>query len=186
MKHRWNLARLATARVAAVATVAKVVVLAAIALVPASARAAAAAQTDQDTLQRNKEVARELFEVAIGRGDWNTYTAIHDPHFLVKTRTHDADLAEDLRWAKGWRSAFPDLSCKVLQSVAESDLVTARWSCTGTNTGTGNGLPATGKSFEGGGITILRLRDGRIQQEWSSLDELQVLQQLGLVPDNLP
>jgi steroid delta-isomerase-like uncharacterized protein len=167
--------------------VAAVAVIAAIALATAAAFASAGtAPAGRDTLQRNKEVARQLFEVAIGQGDWNTYTAIHDPHFLVQTKTHDADLAEDLRAAKGWRAAFPDLSCKVLQSVAEDDLVTARWSCTGTNTGTGNGLPATGKRFEGGGITILRLRDGRIQQEWSSIDELQILQQLGLVPDNLP
>jgi len=37
----------------------------------------------------------------------------------------------------------------------------------GTNSGSGNGLPATGVSVEAGGMTIFRLVDGQIVEEWS-------------------
>jgi ketosteroid isomerase-like protein len=55
------------------------------------------------------------------------------------------------------------------------------WSGEGTNTGAGNGLPATGKKLRGRGITIWRIADGKIREEWSELDQLRIMQQLGLL-----
>lgn len=66
--------------------------------------------------------------------------------------------------------------------VAEDDLVTVIWTAVGTNTGQGNGLPATGTEVEGRGITVWRIVDGKIRDEWSAFDMLRVMQQLGLIP----
>jgi predicted ester cyclase len=49
---------------------------------------------------------------------------------------------------RGWRDAFPDGKMEIVLMLAEDDLVTAVWTATGTNTGQGNGLPATGKKIE--------------------------------------
>jgi predicted ester cyclase len=68
------------------------------------------------------------------------------------------------------------------QMVAEGDLVAVRFSGRGTNTGSGNGLPATGNYAEGSGITIFRMMDEQIADEWSVTDELGLLRQLGLLP----
>jgi steroid delta-isomerase-like uncharacterized protein len=68
--------------------------------------------------------------------------------------------------------------------IAEGDLVAIYWIARGTNTGTGNGLPATGKKAELAGITIWRIVDGKIKEEWSAFDELSMMQQLGLLPTN--
>jgi len=56
------------------------------------------------------------------------------------------------------------------------------WTARGTNTGTGNGLPATGKKAELAGITIWRIVDGKIKEEWSAFDQLSMMKQLGLLP----
>lgn len=58
--------------------------------------------------------------------------------------------------------------------VAEGDLVTVVWTATGTNTGQGNGLPATGKKVAGRGITVWRIVDGKIREEWSEFDSLRL------------
>ena len=55
------------------------------------------------------------------------------------------------------------------------------WVARGTNTGTGNGLPATGKKVEQSGITIWRIVDGKIKEEWSAFDQLSMMKQLGLL-----
>ena len=68
--------------------------------------------------------------------------------------------------------------------VAEDDLVTVIWTGTGTNTGQGNGLLATGKKVEMRGITVWRIVDGKIREEWSAFDKLRMMQQLGLIPEN--
>lgn len=66
--------------------------------------------------------------------------------------------------------------------VAEGDLVAVLWTGRGTNTGAGNGLPATGRKFAFRGATFFRMRAGRMAEEWNVTDRLEGLQQLGLLP----
>jgi len=57
--------------------------------------------------------------------------------------------------------------------VAEGDLVTALWIFRGTHTAGGyGGLPPTGARVEMRGITIWRIVDGKIRDEWTSFNEL--------------
>jgi predicted ester cyclase len=45
------------------------------------------------------------------------------------------------------------------------------------------GIPPTGKQVTVSGITISRLKDGKIVEEWSNWDTLGMLRQLGVVPE---
>ena len=56
------------------------------------------------------------------------------------------------------------------------DKVLAYWTFTGTNTGPLFGAPATGRRVEIDGTDLLRIRNGRIVEQWH-VEELQVLQQ---------
>ena len=67
--------------------------------------------------------------------------------------------------------------------LADGDLVAVHWTARGTNTGTGNGLPATGKRLKVEGMTVFRMANGRILEEWNTIDELGLMRQLGMFPD---
>jgi steroid delta-isomerase-like uncharacterized protein len=99
-------------------------------------------------------------------------------HGGKNTFTHADGMAE----ARGWRDAFPDLKITVEKQVAEQDLVAVHWTARGTNTGTGNGIPATGRSVEITGTTLFRLDDGRIAEEWTCANSLGLMRQLGMLP----
>jgi predicted ester cyclase len=43
--------------------------------------------------------------------------------------------------------------------------------------------PPTGRQIEQKGITIHRIEDGKIGEEWEIFDTLSMLQQLGLAPE---
>jgi len=133
--------------------------------------------TPQD---RNKAVARRVFDEIFNQGRFGVAAEVYARDFINHGRTRDISLEEDQDAARGWKSAFPDLKITVEQIIAEGDLVTVLWTAKGTNTGTGNGLPATGKSAAGRGITIWRIRDGKIVEEWSEFDQHGMLLQLGL------
>ena len=80
-------------------------------------------------------------------------------------------------------AAFPDLSATIEDIVAEGDLVVTRATMRGTHTGEFMGMPATGKSFEIQGIDIVRIRDGKGIEHWGLTDDMAMMQQLGLMPE---
>ena len=131
---------------------------------------------------RNKEVASRVVTEILSGGNFELSNELYASDFVNHGQTRDIGLAEDQAAARGWKSAFPDMVMTPDKLVAEGDLVTVLWSARGTNTGSGNGLPATGKALSGRGITIWRIVDGRITEEWSAFDRLSIMQQLGLIP----
>ena len=131
---------------------------------------------------RNKAVAQRVVTEILSGGDFELANELYAPDFVNHGQTRDVGLEEDQAAARGWKAAFPDLDMTADKLIAEGDLVTVLWSARGTNTGTGNGLPATGKALTGRGITIWRIVDGRIAEEWSAFDQFSILQQLGLLP----
>ncbi|MEO1619448.1 MAG: ester cyclase, partial [Cyanobacteria bacterium J06632_3] len=57
------------------------------------------------------------------------------------------------------------------------------WKIQGEHTGTPLfGVEADGKEITLTGITIVRIEDGKIAERWTQLDQLGLMQQLGLIP----
>ena len=86
------------------------------------------------------------------------------------------------RVAGMFRAAFPDLTLTAEDMVAEGDLITVRWSSTGTHKGELMGIPATGKTVNISGMDMMRMKDGKIVEHWGIMDDLGMMQQLGLIP----
>ena len=135
-----------------------------------------------ETAEKRKAVARRVFEEIFNQGKLEVADQIYAKDFVNHGVTRDIGLKEDQDAARGWRAAFPDLKTQVDKALVDGEFVTVLWSGEGTNTGEGNGLPATGKKLKGRGITIWRISGGKIREEWSEFDQLRILQQLGLMP----
>ena len=134
--------------------------------------------------EQNKAIAKRAFEEILSRGRFDLAEELYAKDFVNHGLRRDATLEEDQAALKGWHEAFPDVVVTAEKAMAEGDLVTVYWIARGTNTGTGNGLPATGKRAELAGITIWRIVGGKIKEEWSAFDQLSMMQQLGLLPAN--
>lgn len=78
--------------------------------------------------------------------------------------------------------AFPDLHVAVEQTVTEGTLVAARCRVTGTHTGEGLGIPATGKPVDFQGIVLATITNGQLRSGWNIFDFLTMYQQLGVAP----
>lgn len=154
--------------------VAAIVVLAG--LIPWRADASDGARAD--SLELNKSITRRVYEEGLNQGRFEVpYSEDFVGHGGRATFTHADGMAE----ARGWRAAFPDLNITVEKQVAERDLVAVHWTARGTNTGTGNGIPATGRAVEITGTTLFRMAAGRIAEEWTCANSLGLMRQLGLL-----
>ncbi len=106
---------------------------------------------------------------------------------------YDPSNPEPLRGVQGlkefvnqYRSAFEGAQITVKQQIGEGDTVATRWEGRGRHTGELMGIPPTGKETVVSGLTLSRLKDGKIVEEYTNWDTLGMLQQLGAVPTGAP
>ena len=93
-------------------------------------------------------------------------------------------LEEARRFLGMYKTAFPDLYATIEDALSEGDKVVTRWTVRGTHEGEIESFgPPTGRRVEIQGITIHRIEGGKIVEEWERYDNLSVMQQLGLVPE---
>jgi predicted ester cyclase len=83
--------------------------------------------------------------------------------------------------SQAFRSAVPDLHCAIEDLLVSGDKVTARLLFTGTHEDEFMGHPATGLPVRFFAIDILRIRGGKIVEDWHLEDNLTLLEQLGVV-----
>lgn len=80
------------------------------------------------------------------------------------------------------RSAFPDITYRIELEIADGDLVVHYLQTTLTMQGDFLGIKATGKSATYNETHIARIRDGKLVEHWGVIDQLSMLQQLGIIP----
>jgi predicted ester cyclase len=79
-------------------------------------------------------------------------------------------------------SSSVDGHWNVQEIFSAGDRVVARWTGTGTHQGELMGLEATGAPIEVDAISVFRIADGKIAEEWTVWDALGLLQRVGAVP----
>jgi steroid delta-isomerase-like uncharacterized protein len=132
--------------------------------------------------EENKDLARRSWDVLENQD-------ILDEVYATDLVWHEPDqdirgLEEARQFVSMYKSAFPDLNFTVEDVIAEGEKVVTRYTVRGTHQGeTEEFGPPTGRQVELEGITIHRIEDGKIVEEWEGYDNLSVLQQLGLVPE---
>jgi steroid delta-isomerase-like uncharacterized protein len=89
---------------------------------------------------------------------------------------------DELRARVGMYQDSVDGHWRVDEIFSTGDRVVARWTGSGTHVGELMGLSPTNKGIEVDAISIFRIADGKIAEEWTVWDALGLLQQVGAVP----
>jgi len=80
------------------------------------------------------------------------------------------------------RTAFPDLHCTIEDEISEGDKVAAHWTMRGTHKGPLLGNRPTSRPIVVQGMIFAHTENGQIAEGWTLLDQMSLLQQLGIVP----
>lgn len=75
--------------------------------------------------------------------------------------------------------AFSDSRFTINDQIAEGDKVVSRWTSHNKHTGEFMGIPPTGVQATVSGVSIHRLDEGKIKEEWTLADMLGLFRQLG-------
>ena len=83
---------------------------------------------------------------------------------------------------KNFLTGFSNITFTVEDAFGQGDKIVKHWIFKGTHTGNFFGIPATNKEVNVAGVTLVLMKDGKIAQEQDFMDNLEFMQQLGIIP----
>lgn len=130
----------------------------------------------------NRQLVRRMVEEV-----WNKKRPENVDEFITRDYLRHSPSGE-LRGAKGFRKdydtytgAFPDCQIRLDELLCEGDRVYARWTGLGTHKGKLMGVPPSGQKLSVPGMSVFRVSGGRIAEEHTVWDTLDMMRQLGAV-----
>lgn len=135
------------------------------------------------SLEQNKAVARRFFD-AYAANDHDAIKKVLAPDLVAHMPGSPEPVGREavLEGISAFNAAFGDRHFTIDDLIAEGDRVATRTTMRAVHTGDYHGHPATGKQIEMSGLTIERIKDGKIVERWLRYDQMELMQQLGLVP----
>lgn len=85
-----------------------------------------------------------------------------------------------------FEAAMPDFTLTIDDMIAEDDKVLVRWTGEGTHTGDLMGIPATHRRTRWTAMSISRIEDGVMVEGWQNMDNMGMMQGLGVLPSGAP
>jgi len=135
----------------------------------------------ENVLERNKNLVRQMNDVVWNEGDLDRIDEYFSPHFVRHFLPGDSELKgiDSLReHERMLREAFPDWREEIKHIVAEEDLVVIHFVSTGTNLGGWLDKPPTGRKIIINEMSILRIEDDKVAEQWLLPDIYSMEQQL--------
>lgn len=130
-------------------------------------------------MENNKDVV-----IAYSKSVWND----RDLSAIDRLLAPDAKIHSPMKTVQGsetmrqivekWHAAFPDLTIRWDEFVADGDKVVSRWTATGTHLGGFFDTKPTYKEVTYSGVTIYRITKNKIVDYWALVDMHAILSQL--------
>ena len=136
------------------------------------------------SLEENKVLLQRFSDEFINAHNLDAADALCSPDFTIHMGGQPPimGLAAFKQLVAAFFTGFPDLHETTEDVMAEGDRVARRVRWTGTHAGAMMGIPPTGKRVSVTNISIFRIADGKVAEEWAENDLLGLMQQLGVIP----
>jgi predicted ester cyclase len=135
--------------------------------------------------ENNKQVIREFTKIFKNQHNVDGVSHLFDTknfvhHFRAPLPTGFEGLRQVGIMMNG---AFPDVVVKEEDLIASGHRVVERSSAVATHKGSMMGEPPTNKPIAWSEIHIYRLKDGKVCEHWAEIAMMELLQQIGVLPE---
>lgn len=129
----------------------------------------------------NKAIVRRFYK-AFEENDLDALSEVLAPD-LVAYNLNPQNREEHLQGIRGWNGIFSENHFEIVDQIAEGDKVATYviLRCVHSKASY-QGVPPSGKQIEVGGVTLERIKDGKIVERRVYSDRLGMMRQLGLIP----
>ena len=137
-------------------------------------------------IEQNKGLVRRWFKEVWNEGREATIDELFSDagvgYGLGDTETEVRGRAQFKVFVRNLRGSLPDIHISVEDIMGEDDKVMVRILLEGTHSGSGLGVPPSGRRIRIAGIVLVRISKGQIVEGWNSWDQLGLLRQIGALP----
>ena len=121
--------------------------------------------------EENKAIVRRWNET-LNTGDLSILDELGGPNYILHGEENKYNLKESKQMLTSIRTTFPDINLTIEDQIAEGDKVVIRYTIRGTH--------SSGKELQWTGISIYRLENGKIAEDWAENDMMNMwMQELG-------
>ncbi|USN98301.1 MAG: ester cyclase [Phycisphaeraceae bacterium] len=140
------------------------------------------------SIEDAKRITREYYELVVGTGDVDRIDEFIDPAYTEIYLQTGYPLGVDgaRRHVTGVREAFPDLTVRVDEQIAEGDRVASLVTARGTHLGAWLGMAPTGRLLEFTAVNVDRVVGGLIVEHGGAANLLEPLLGCGAVSITSP
>ncbi len=117
---------------------------------------------------------------------------INDEHFdtnvtLLMSPENIVGIENVKDFYANYLNGFSDIEFSIVDIFGQGDKMVKHWHFKGKHTGDFFGIPATGKSVDIDGVTLIDMKNDKIAQEQDFMDNMDFMQQLEILsnPDNV-
>jgi hypothetical protein len=139
-------------------------------------------------LNKNINMYSEIWDEIINTGNLDL---INDTYFtndvtLVMSPKNISGIDAFKEYYSNFVTGFSEPKFTIVDIFGQGDKIVKHWKFEGKHTGAFFGIPPTGNSVNIEGVTIAKMKNGKIAQEQDFFDNMTFMQQLGIVsaPEN--
>jgi len=135
-----------------------------------------------DQASKNIKFYSKVWDVVINEGRVNILDTAYAENAVLHTVPETKGKANCIAYYANYVTGFSNRKFIVKESFAQGNKLVKYWQFKGKHTGTFFGIPATNKDVDVIGCTIATIVNGKITEEQDFFDNLEFLQQLGIMP----
>ncbi|MGJ8592468.1 MAG: ester cyclase [Aquaticitalea sp.] len=143
----------------------------------------------KSTIEKDLKMYTQVWDDIVNKGQIDL---INDKNFDTNITQINASgnivgIADFKAYYQNFITGFSEIKFTVIDAFGQGDKIAKHWRFEGKHTGDFFGIPATGNSVNMEGVTLAKMKNGKIIQEQDFLDNSVMMQQLGLAsnPDNV-
>lgn len=136
--------------------------------------------TDKNSdLKKNKAVVLEYHKVW-NEGKYENLNDILTSNFVCHYLTSEewSGIEASTKAISDWRALFPDWNEEIVDIIQEKDKVVTRYKATATHTRTYEEIDSTGAKIEIYEVSIYRISNGKIAEQWCFPDDPSIKTQI--------
>ena len=140
-------------------------------------------KADKEYVESNVNMYSDVWNAVFSEKNIDLVTSenFHEDVTVVTSNGDVTGLENFKGYYANYLNGFSDGEFIIVHVFSQGDMLVKQWHFKGTHDGEFFGIPATNKTLDLTGTTIVKMKDGKVHQEQDFFDNYTFLSQLGLL-----